>query len=202
MTSGKITPPPPEWLTLPEVLEFLDSQGIEANDGAQALERAFHDSQIRTRGRSKEWHGHDTKTDLLAVAWDEGAVDWQCSALKKRGRWGDYEITEVDVSRIGLIRWLGTAGPDDGIATERGEPTKETWTRPLASGETSCRDWLIKKMEGGAPKSKSKGDYKSEALNQFRGLSKRGFDRAWDKAIDATGNTTWKDPGAPKKSSQ
>ncbi|NIA67900.1 hypothetical protein HBA54_04780 [Pelagibius litoralis] len=107
MTDGKITLPPPDWLTLPEVLEFLDSQGIEAEGGAEALERAFRDRQIRTRGRSKEWHGHDTKTELKAIAWDDAKADWRRSTLRKCGRWVEYEITEVDVSWIGLARWLG-----------------------------------------------------------------------------------------------
>ncbi len=128
--------PPPDWLTLPEVLEFLDSYSIEADGGVKALERAFHDKRIRTRGRSKEWHGHDTKKDLLAVAWDQPQADWQSSTLKKQNRWGEYEITEIDVSRIGLIRWLGVdegAGRHDDAATVSTEVVGETRGRRLAS---------------------------------------------------------------------
>ena len=63
----------------------------------------------------------------------------------------------------------------------------------MVSDETNCRNWLIELMEAGPP-TKPKPAYRSEAGTRF-GVGTKGFNRAWDAALDRTGNTDWSKPG-------
>lgn len=71
------------------------------------------------------------------------------------------------------------------------------------SAETACQQWLANEMRK-TPRHKPepKASYEVSALNQFVGLSKRGFGRAWDAAIAETGVATWSNPGRPSKEEQ
>ena len=57
-----------------------------------------------------------------------------------------------------------------------------------------CRLWLTEKFK--APKSEKKLDCQDVAMDQFKGLSNRGFLRAWTEAMsESTTHTSWNKPG-------
>ena len=123
MPNGKTTLPPPDWLTLPEVLEFLDDHSIDRKEGKEALERAFRDHErIRTRGRSRRYFESDLKLKMGRGPWDGGKPDWQRSTIYRPDRYGDYDVTEVDVSRRDLIKWLGLDEPADETGPSEQDP--------------------------------------------------------------------------------
>lgn len=64
--------------------------------------------------------------------------------------------------------------------------------------EKALQQWLEGLMENNSEK-KTKGDCKFEAIEKYGSIPIRMFDRAWDNAIDTTGNTKWKRAGRPKK---
>lgn len=57
---------------------------------------------------------------------------------------------------------------------------------------TRCEQWLSALAEDGPPQ-KAKGKYCEEALLKFTGLTRRGFDTAWRKAVGD--NPDWTKPG-------
>jgi hypothetical protein len=78
-----------------------------------------------------------------------------------------------------------------------------TLDKSSAKAESDCRRWLEGEMRK-SPHQRPKGrrDFRAEALSKFAGLSGRAFDRAWEKAIEATGAKDWARVGRPKKSPQ
>ena len=69
----------------------------------------------------------------------------------------------------------------------------ETYRASSAKAEKDCSRWLTELSDG--PKNQSKDKYFDEAKKNFPGLSRRGFDSAWDKNVPST----WKKSGRPKK---
>lgn len=73
--------------------------------------------------------------------------------------------------------------------------------KPISSigAEKRCKEWLtsIMKNEKGemTKPDKNKYLYQIEAMGKFLNLTKRAFGRAWDKAIEETGNTNFSKPG-------
>lgn len=63
--------------------------------------------------------------------------------------------------------------------------------------ERSCERWLCEMMMLGPP-AKPKALYRNDAARKWPGLAKRGFNRAWSRAIDSSRNLAWKMPG-PKR---
>jgi hypothetical protein len=61
--------------------------------------------------------------------------------------------------------------------------------------ESRCRRWLEEQMRQSPRPQKAKAGYKIDAKARFSGLSKRGFDRAWARAVLETGATEWAAPG-------
>ena len=62
------------------------------------------------------------------------------------------------------------------------------------AGEFSCQKYLVDLMK--AKKLQSKPDYRTTALEEFPGLSRKGFDRAWDEALaERTTHHSWRKPG-------
>ena len=74
--------------------------------------------------------------------------------------------------------------------------------RRPAADDKKCADWLVGAMRASPnQRIKAKGKWRLEAISQF-GLSGRGFERAWRKALAKSG-ATWVHPGrAPLKSSR
>jgi hypothetical protein len=90
----------------------------------------------------------------------------------------------------------------------------DRWSKPsrrnasLANSERKCIAWLKVEMNAWlkevkqSPKKPPAGrnTYSERAPENFPGLSKEGFGRAWRKAIDATGARAWSKPGRKAKS--
>jgi hypothetical protein len=66
-------------------------------------------------------------------------------------------------------------------------------------GERGCQSWLEDEMRQSPEcRPKSKREYKIEGQNRFK-VAERAFERAWSKAIIATGTVTWSASGRPSK---
>jgi hypothetical protein len=63
------------------------------------------------------------------------------------------------------------------------------------AAENQCRRWLAAMMKTTPAQPRAKAVVREEALTKFRGLGKRGFDRAWDAAIRETNAEQWRAPG-------
>ena len=61
--------------------------------------------------------------------------------------------------------------------------------------ENQCRRWLAEMMKAAPSRPRPKDTVRREGLAKFSGLSKRGFDRAWDTAIRETNARSWGAPG-------
>jgi hypothetical protein len=82
-----------------------------------------------------------------------------------------------------------------------GEASTEAVERKKSNNaRTRCERWLIEKMRESPIRPKKKDKVFEEALTAIPGIWRRGFDRAWDRAIDAT-DSEWGRAGAPKKKS-
>jgi hypothetical protein len=64
-----------------------------------------------------------------------------------------------------------------------------------------CEEWLVQLMRQSLDRSPKPLEALAEdAVERYRGLSKRAFRKCLDAAQARTGNQRWSDPGAPKKS--
>ena len=71
-----------------------------------------------------------------------------------------------------------------------------TSVQPTTMGaENQCRRWLAAMMKTAPNQPRAKAAILEEALARFRGLAKRGFDRAWNAAIRETNAQKWRAPG-------
>jgi hypothetical protein len=61
--------------------------------------------------------------------------------------------------------------------------------------ENQCRQWLATMMKEASAQPIPKATLRKEALTKFRGLAKRGFDRAWDRAIREANALHWRASG-------
>jgi hypothetical protein len=61
------------------------------------------------------------------------------------------------------------------------------------AAETRCRKWLAEQMMAGPPNG-PKTRYASEARRLFK-IGSRAFGRAWDAAVEQSGNNIWRKPG-------
>ena len=70
----------------------------------------------------------------------------------------------------------------------------ETKAKPkkTIAGEEPCRKRLVKIMQHRKRKTHNKRNLRTKALVDFKGLSGKGFDRAWDKAVkESTTHRSW-----------
>lgn len=90
-------------------------------------------------------------------------------------------------------------------ATVSAAKVRKLWPRAkaTAAAEARCRDYLVAAMTQSAERaSKPKHDFQEDCQARFRGLSKRGFERAWAKAKTLTGAAGWGKAGRRRKSSR
>jgi hypothetical protein len=72
-------------------------------------------------------------------------------------------------------------------------------TPATMKAEHNCARWLAQQMaQSPTKRPKSRAAFWTDAKRQFRGLAKRQFDRAWDKAVAETGAENWSKAGRPK----
>lgn len=118
--------PSPSWLNLPEVIAWLEERGISQADAKSNLPRAFRDGHIQTRGRGRGYIGHNIKTPLHGVDWDQAAIAWEENSFETPSKHGVWEhIADVDVSRDDLSRWIGE---DEGDSSNT-DPVKKSGGR-------------------------------------------------------------------------
>ncbi len=89
--------------------------------------------------------------------------------------------TEVYVKRLDMReKWKADSGS--------GMKRKQT-----VAAERVCAEWLADLMRRGS-REKPKTAYFKAATDKFS-ISRRGFDRAWRAAVEASGNIEWTKPG-------
>jgi hypothetical protein len=100
----------------------------------------------------------------------------------------------------GIVRALRSAARLYGVVvapTQREEMAAPALASTIAA-EDRCRKWLVDLMVDGKTPSGPKRDYAREARERFQ-VGSRAFARAWDAAIQETGNTSWRAPGRKPK---
>jgi hypothetical protein len=100
----------------------------------------------------------------------------------------------------GIVRALRSAARLYGVVvapTQREEMAAPALASTIAA-EDRCRKWLVDLMVDGKTSSGPKRDYAREARERFQ-VGSRAFARAWDAAIQETGNTSWRAPGRKPK---
>ena len=89
-------------------------------------------------------------------------------------------------------------------ATVPAAKVRKLWpaAKRTAAAETRCQEHLVTEMKRSLDRApKSKADFLAECQARFRGLSERGFERAWAKAIKRSGAVGWSKAGRRRKSS-
>lgn len=77
-----------------------------------------------------------------------------------------------------------------------GQPAPATpQERPTVKNETMLVGWLVERMKGSPLYSPGKGVIKREAVAAEFKVGTRGFNRAWDKAVEQARAPAWKHPG-------
>jgi hypothetical protein len=140
------------------------------------------------------WGNHRAATSIIESgrardAGGTGSPDWRGS----KGNRGVQDFFEgpVSIKRSEIESAIERHIQPD-VAARSG-----TAAVSLAGARTACREWLVPQMQAGDPL-KTKALYRQQAMALFKGLAARGFNVAWDEAIDEAGNPKWSKPG-PKK---
>jgi hypothetical protein len=130
--------------------------------------------------------------------------------------WSTFEI---------VVRWMIWAGhtflPTSGapvvIAQRMGPPQtrllgatvpaaklRKLWpvAKRTAAAETRCQEHLVTEMKRSLDRAPNpKRYFRANCQARFLGVTERGFERAWAKAIKRTGAVGWRKAGRPRKSS-
>jgi hypothetical protein len=75
----------------------------------------------------------------------------------------------------------------------------EPSVRRTIAAEGECRAWLVSLMREQQQPTEPKGKLRAEAKSRFQ-VSDRAFQRAWDRAVEDSGNRNWTNPGRRKSS--
>ncbi len=131
--------------------------------------------------------------------------------------WSTFEIVVEPMMFVGHM-FLPTLGTHVVIAQRMGSPQtqllsptvpaakiRKLWpaAKRTAAAATQCQEYLFTEMKRSldrAPKPKS--EFLTDCQARFRGLSERGFERAWSNAIRLTGAVGWSKAGRRRKTSQ
>lgn len=132
-------------MSLPEVISWIMERGISEAEAKSILPRAFRDGDIRTRGRSKSYTGHDVQAELPGVSWDQARVNWEeslfsipsSSGIVGYGLGMRHVIKDVEVSRAELCEWLEKSEPGDSSRGANTEPSGQRSGRK----RKSIYDW-------------------------------------------------------------
>jgi hypothetical protein len=126
------------------------------------------------------------------------------------GSWTDDDgggVCAEDVSYWGvavhyddLMRWFpdrnGTQQPTASIVDRKSDGAAEQRIRSSAKAERACARWIAELVEKG-DRPPNRRLLRQEALEKFTGVSKRGFDRCWDR----TAPDEWKAAGRRRMTS-
>jgi hypothetical protein len=148
-------------------------------DGDLPSDRMLTDSGRLAPVRPEEW-----RTDAGLRAMETGRL--------RLGRSFPYNETPVMISKAAFEAWLRTAGkPDLAPSSSAIDAT--------AAAERRLAEWLTGQMRTApnAPRSKANMEAAARALGHR--FSKRGFVRAWTRAIEESGAVAWSRPGANRR---
>jgi len=96
-----------------------------------ALVAAFHDGNIRTRGRFRWYYKNDLLHDLPRSVWDRAVVHWQLNMIIiPSDQLGPqtYIVRNVDVCRESLEKWINSDMPGSQQAAH--EPAEDLTPEP------------------------------------------------------------------------
>jgi hypothetical protein len=92
--------------------------------------------------------------------------------------------------------------PENTTPSAPDETTEHRQLPSIAKAESQCRAWLIEQMRASPhERPMAKEGHLRAAVDKYPGLSERGFERAWARAIEET-EARWNLAGRPKKSPQ
>jgi hypothetical protein len=98
-----------------------------------------------------------------------------------------------------LTTWLSLAIPSPSPLSSQSIMQTNQKTRSQLLSEKAqcerqqCSDWLLQFMRDGQPKTTTKDELRTVAMQTF-GVSRNSFDFAWIDAIETTGRHDWYDP--------
>lgn len=174
-----------EYLPIADALQNLRGRGLPDTEAKEDLALALRDFKIRARAWRQRHGPPRVEYNLHLTSITVDSIDWQTSAVVIRGRYSTDQYDTLEIRREDVDRiWP---------ATVNGGATAQPST---IAAEGRCEAWLKEVMTG--PKHPG-GKDKVFAVAQPRfAICRRGFDRAWAKAISETPETTWNKPGKPK----
>jgi hypothetical protein len=173
---------PNERLTLADQLRLLMQQGMAEDEAKARLGKLFALEGARI---------YEPK--FAFFSYQDSAIDWKTGRVVP-GRW-QRQQARYRVPREPRRSFIPTlpATRHYGLFPPTGDSRRLT-----AGAEKDTTDRLVALMKAGDP-AHSKAWYRQEAEHEFN-VGKRAFDRAWARAIDASGNTNWSRAG--RKSSR
>jgi len=124
--------PTPSWLTLKQALAWLVDQDVPDLDAKAALQLAFRNSDIRTRGN---FGSPTSQVDLYGDDWECAVVNWNLYNFPDRRRYPEAttDVDNIHVSRDDLFKWLYAEAPkpkpinQTASSNRRGRKTKFDW---------------------------------------------------------------------------
>jgi len=135
--------PLPDWLSLPET-ETLVKQRTNADGGEirKALERAFRDNNIQTKGKCRQYFKMDAYVILDGFHWGKASVDWSSSSFQVRLGQKDafeamfpsnppFHFQDILVFRSDVLRWFdntpGSEAESNNAKNPGGRTKKIVW---------------------------------------------------------------------------
>ncbi len=124
--------PEPDWIALSESAKRA-KRAFSAEQSAvkAALIAAFHNGNIRTRGRFRLYFENDQRHDLPRSVWDRAVVHWRLNKFFiPSDQLGPkmYLVRDVDVCREDLEKWINSDMPDSQQAAH--EPAEDLTPEP------------------------------------------------------------------------
>lgn len=188
---------------VPSKLSRQPRRWPEDLDGAIFLYRDF--ARRLAEGETPESIRRDLQAGVIRVA-----------ALSSGGRFVEIAQARWRGEDCAMLFWhaqegrgsvpnlyiLTRAGLVPGTDTKSDAANKAVAPRvsQTAKAESDCRRWLTEQIQKSPhQRPKPRGDFRREALERFPGLSGRGFERAWDAAIESAGALLWRASGRPRK---
>lgn len=130
--------------------------------------------------------------------------------------WSTFEIVVKPMMFVDHM-FFPTSGTPVVIAQRMGTPQtqllsptvpaariRKLWpaAKRTAAAAMRCQEYLLTEMERSLDRApKPKPEFLADCQARFRGLSERGFERAWANAIKLTGAVGWSKAGRRRKSS-
>ena len=132
--------PDDPWPLLSEALALtMEISCANEDEAKKALERAFRNGRVATRGRCESYRRDDGQTDIDDFTWDRAEIDWSERSFRiPDDRGGVHRFTDVEVERSGLERWL------KGTEPETPAPSAPATPSPRASDDTRRDNTLLR----------------------------------------------------------